>query len=359
MVVADASESYTVALPGAKHKGFRVRRSAGWHRLRMEFTSTTLVISVDDDLLWASREQGPGGPLCKVRLACRAGAAKDKPQGEVFFDDFALARPVEPGRHQRADPQQDELWLREGDQVLGRILTADGRSIRLHARFGKRSWNWGNVRGLFLRETVSPVRTTEGEQVRIRVRTGAGPDPDRIVGQLRALDENRLTVHDPLLGKLVIDRGRVRRLRWFFHGRRSELDHLAHHLGPKGKLALGLHPARAEGLKANWKFHLDVLPAAAQLHLQVAHLKGREDGNTQAWERGELRTEVVVNGKVIDYLNRHVQRSAREPQRVSIALPRKTLRIGRNTLQLRQTPERRTGHYESCGVKDLVIEIPQ
>src|SRR5262249_13688566 len=222
-----------------------------------------------------------------------------------------------------------------------------------------RSWHWGDVRGLFLRETVAPLRTTEGEQVRIRVRAGAGPDPDRIVGQLRALDENRLTVHDPILGKLVIERSRVRRLRWLFHGRRIELDHLAHYLGPKGKLALGLHPARAEGLKASWKFNLDVLPPAAQLYLQVIHLKGREDGNTQAWERGELRTEVGVDGKGGDYLNHHVQRSTREPQRVSIALPRKTWRIGRNTLQLRQAPERRTGHYENCGVKDLVIEIPQ
>jgi hypothetical protein len=359
IVVGDASDSYTAELPGEKQASFRVRRTAGWHRLQLEFTGTMLVISVDDDLLWAGREHGPGGPLCKIRLACRPVPAKGKQQGEVFFDDFALARVVEPGRHSRADPDQDELWLRDGDQVFGRVLTADRRSICLRARFGKRIWVWGDVRGLYLREAISPSRITEGEQVRIRVRTGAGPELDRVVGQVRGLDADRLTVRAPILGELVIDRHRVRRLRWLFHGRRIELDHTGHHLGPKGMLVARLHPARAEGLKANWKFDLESLPAAAQLQLQVAHLRGKEDGNTQAWKRGELQTEVVVNGKVVDYLNHHVQHSGWEPRRVSIALPRERLRVGRNTLQLRQTPERRTGHYESFGVKNLVIEMPR
>jgi hypothetical protein len=171
------------------------------------------------------------------------------------------------------------------------------------------------------------------------------------------LDEKHLTLINPILGEMVLDRGRLRRLRWLFHGRRIELDHTRHHLGPEGKLVAGIFPVRAEGLAASWRFDLNALPATAKLHLQVIHLKGHEDGDPRAWERGELRTEVVVNGKVVDYLNHHVQRAGREPHRVTVALPRRALQFGRNILRLRQTPERKTKHYESCSVADLVIEM--
>jgi hypothetical protein len=356
VAVADPSDRYSVEVPGGKRAGFPVRRTAGWHRLYLEFAAKRLVISVDDDLLWVSRENGPAGPLRKVRLACRA-ADKGKAQGQVFFDDFALARAVEYLRHRRADRGQDELWLLSGDQLFGRVLKADRRGIVLQARFGKRSWGWGEVRGIYLRETAAPPRTLEGEQVEVRIRTGAGPESDRVVGQVRGLDDKQLTLAHPLLGELVIERTRLRRLRWLFHGRRIELDNTAHHLGPKEKLVAGLYPARAEGVTATWKFNLKNLPATARLYLQATHVQGKEDGNAGAWERGELRAEVVVNGKVVDYLNRYVNRSTREPQRLTIVLPRKVLRAGRNILQVRQAPERQTRHYEHCGVSDLVLEF--
>jgi hypothetical protein len=357
--VAGDGDNYTAEIPGADGKGFAAPRSAGWHRLQVDFSARRLLITVDDAVLWASRLRGAPGPLRKVRLVCEAAAVKAKPQGEVFFDDFGLARSALPLRHRRADPGQDELWLLSGDQILGSVTKADRRTLELRARFGSRSWSWGEVRGLFPRQQPSQVRTTEGEQVQVWLRTGAGSEPDRVTGEVRDLDEKRLTLRHALLGDLAIDRARVRRIRWFFSGRRIELDFTEHHLGPKGKLADGLHPPRAEGPSLRWSFRLSAVPESARLRLNVVRLKGPGDGIGPALRRGELRTEVVLNGRVVDYLNRHVQHSSRVSLPLTIAIPKRALRAGNNTLVLRQTPERETQHMDSCGVSDLVIEIPR
>jgi hypothetical protein len=266
---------------------------------------------------------------------------------------------VEPLPHQLADPSQDELWLRSGDQILGIVLQADRRIIRLKARSRTRTWAWGDVRGIYLRQQPFVPQTTEGEHVSAWVDTGAGPLPDRLTGTVRDLDERRLTLRDPVLGDLVIDRGRVRRLRWTFHGQRIELDRGPRHLGPAGKMTTGLHPARAEGSSLSWKFRLARVPTGARLRLDVIQLKGFEDDIARQLHLGELRTEVVVNGEVVDYLNRHVRRASRLAQPLTIQLPPRVLRAGNNVLRVRLTPERKTNHYESCGIANLVIEIPK
>jgi hypothetical protein len=357
VIVADDGGNYTAEIPQSETKVFPMPRSAGWHRLIVEFAPQMLLVSIDDDLLYVSRRQGPGGSLRRIRLACREAGGKHR--GAVFFDDLGLARAVESLRHERADPTQDELWLASGDQVLGSVSRADRRSIDLEARFGARPWKWGNVRAIFFRRQAPPLRTTQGEHVTVWLRTGAGPEPDTITGQVRRLDDRRLTLYDPILGELSIDLGRLRGLRWDFHGRRIELDRGPHHLGPEGKRVSGLEPARAEGLSLRRTFRLEAVPAAVELRVAVVHLKGMEDAIAGALREGELRTEVVVNGRVVDHLNRHVRKSPREPRWLTIALPRSVLRAGENTVLLRQTPEKRTMHYESCGVTGMVVEIPR
>jgi hypothetical protein len=358
VMVAGPSDAYELRIPGVTTQGFRILRSPGWHRLGLEFGPTKLLVTIDGDLLWVSREKGPGGPLRAVRLVCD-GSAGSSGKGQVYFDDFALARPAGPLRHPTADPGQDELWLRTGDQLLGTIAWADRRRIDLHARFGKRTWDWGEVRGLFFRQRTGPVRTSSGEQITVWLRTGAGPQADRLTGQVLALDQKQLRLRHPILGDLAIPRGRVRRVRWVFHGRRIDLDAGSSHLGPKGKIIPGLYPPRAEGPRLGWSFPLARPAGPARLRLQVVHVKGREDGDARAWQRGELGTEVWLNGKFVDYLNHHVLRSSPEPLPVTIPLPKGFLRAGDNRLDFRQKPERQTGHLEHCGVSKLLVEVPE
>jgi hypothetical protein len=195
--------------------------------------------------------------------------------------------------------------------------------------------------------------------VQVWLRTGAGSEPDRIAGAVRGWDAKHLTLRHPVLGDLTIARARLRRLRWLFHGERIALDATAHHLGPKGRLAAGLFPPRAEGMSKEWSFRLETLPQEARLRLQVVQLKGPDDGIARSLKRDELQMQVVVNGNVVDYLNRHVRRASRQPRPLTVLLPRRFLRAGKNTLALRQTAEAATGHCESCGVSGLVIEVPR
>jgi hypothetical protein len=323
----------------------RVTRTPGWHRLEADFTAGSVVVTVDDDVLIDSRRRGPGGSLRAVRIACVADAGTVR--GEVLFDELTLARAVEEARRPAGDPGQDEVWLVTGDQVFGRLagLTRDG--VDLRGKFGSRTLGWGDVRGVFPRRQAPAPQTSEGEHVRVAFSPGVAGLTDELEGVLRRLDERRLTLAHPALGEVTLDRARVGELRWLFRGRRVEIDNAFHHLGDPDA--------------AGWKgtFRLDTVPKGARLVVVVTGLKGRGDSIGAALEKGALRTEVVVNGKAVDHLNRQVERATAEPVRLVVPLSADTLRAGDNTLELRQTPEPDTGRRESCGVFGVVVEIPE
>ncbi|MCI0456004.1 MAG: hypothetical protein L0Z62_03370, partial [Gemmataceae bacterium] len=112
---AEEADGFTVE--GSEGPGVHqhVRRSSGWHHLSLEFSPGSLILTLDNAVLWHSRQQGPGGSLRGVRLA-RLGR---KSTAAVAVDDFSLARSVEDLPQRREDPGQDEVWLLGGDQLLG------------------------------------------------------------------------------------------------------------------------------------------------------------------------------------------------------------------------------------------------
>jgi hypothetical protein len=271
----------------------------------------------------------------------------------------SLVQTVKPLPRPLVDPTQDEVWLLGGDQLFGRLTRADGRTVTLEGRFGKRELTWGEVRGVFPRRQAEPPATTEGEHVRVRCDSGAASDPDELVGVVSALDDSQLTLRHPLLGEMKIERGRLCEMRWLFYGRRIEVDNGAHHLGDRDRLMAGLQPARAEGPSLRWTVRLEAAPDAAYFVVQVLQLKGRGDGIGPALERGEGRTELLVNGQRVDYLNRHVDRASPEPRRLRLALPARILRAGENVLELRQTPGHDSERHEDCGIWGLSLELPR
>jgi hypothetical protein len=358
-LIAGEAEGYQVEVPEGPGAGDRVPRTPGWHRFSMYFSAASLLVTVDEAVLWYSRRHGPGGPLRKVRLACIALPSGGAARGEVLFDDFGVARAVDRLLHRFEEPGRDELWLLHGDQLFGDIVQADRRAIHLRGSFGLRTFAWSEVRGIFLRRPTPAPQTTDGEHVRLWLHSGYGSDFDELEGTLQALDERRLKLHHPVLGELTIDRGRLRELRRLFHGRRIELDDNSHHLGQPGKLVMQLQPPQGEGLTLRRTFRLEEVPHAVCLVLHVVHLRGPGDGIGAALERGEQRTEVVLNGKVVDYLNRHVERATHQPRRLSLPLSPDALRVGENALELRLTPDRESGRYEHCGISGLRVEMPR
>jgi hypothetical protein len=335
ILLAGAGDAYAVETDLAAGTTRRLARAAGWHRLNFRFTPDYFLVGVDDRLLWESGKQGPGGALTSIRLACIAPNSDKTPRGEFFFDDFSVARQVDVLAHKFGDLSQDELWLLSGDQLFGHVLRADRRSIDVRGRFGKKTFAWADVRGMFLESQALPPKSSDGEHVRVWLRSGVGSETDQLVGVLRALDERRLTLRHALLGDLELERTRLHQLRWLLHGRRIELDNGRHHLGDKER--------GGEGPTLRTTFNLDKVPKSARL---VVHIIG------------VAQTSMILNGKRVDVLNRHVNGLAKEARRLVVVLPADRLRAGKNVLELEQAADGETGRREECVVLGLAIEIP-
>ena len=203
----------SAVVEGIRGKAARLPRSPGWHRLEVRFAPTCLRVVVDDAVLWHNLEHGPGGPLLRFRLACRK-ADGQRPRGSLAFKDFALHRAVDQPRRPPGDPRQDEVWLLEGDQLFGRILRANGRSILLEGRFGRRTLPWTLVRGIYLGREASARPGAPAAPVRLSIDNGVDVQPDRLEGTVLSLDERRCRLRHPLLGDIELERGRVSRVQF-------------------------------------------------------------------------------------------------------------------------------------------------
>jgi hypothetical protein len=366
-VLLAGEAAYRAEVAGTSAK-VRQPRSAGWHHLALEGVRGSVIVSVDDAVLWPDPapakvgEPLPSvvlGRLRRLRLACvnqLGGAAR---RGAVHLDDLSLARPLADSPRRLVDPTQDELQLAEGDQLFGRVVRADPRTIELCGRFGSRELRWEEVRGLHLQRQVRPPQTTEGEHVRVAVRTGFDRQPDELTGVVRVLDDRRLLLVHPVLGELPVERGRLQQLHWLFHGRRVEVDNGFHHLGRR--LMPDWPVPRPEGLELRRIFRLPAVPREANLVVGVLQLKGPGDGPemARALKAGGRRTEVLVNRKLIDYLNWRGERASPRPRPLSVPLPAGALKAGENELLLRQTPDADTGQYEDVGLFALALEMPR
>jgi hypothetical protein len=336
VTLADEAGEYAVEAPAPRDEGGRVPREAGWHRLAVEFSAASLLVTVDDVVLWYSRGKGPPGPLREVRLAC--AALKGAVRGAVAFDEFTVTRTVDVLERPAEASPQDEVWLASGDQLFGRLTRLDRRGVEVEGRYGRRSLSWAESRGAFPQPTALPPATTDGAQVRVWLRPSAGNEPDELEGVLRALDERHFTLRHPALGELVIDRARLVRLKPLFHGQRIELDNGTRHLGEKGRLAPGARPARAEGPAVEYRFRLDARPASARLVLTLRLIDGP--------------AEVVVNGRVVDDMGRYAGNRAQTAARVSVPLTGDALKAGENVVELRL---RRGG----CLISEVALEVPE
>jgi hypothetical protein len=328
----------------------------GRHRTVIEFGPNRGMITLDDAVLWKDGRRGFGGTLRSVRLAGVEADAKNASGTTVLFEGLSLARKIAEPRRPAAVPDQDEVWLPSGDQLYGRLVSVNGRSLVLEAGERRLKLAWSEVLGFCPRVATPPPRTLHGEWVRVWLTTGTPGVVDELEGVVAKLDDKRLLLQHPALGELSFDRTRLRRLRRLFFGERIELDNGPHHLGDKDRVLASVVPARAEGVSLSRIFNLDAVPKAARLTVTAVELKGPGDGIAKALERGELRTEVWINKERVDYLNRLVQRASARPQRLSLDLPAKLLRKGDNVVELRQTPDPDTGRHENCGLSRLAIE---
>jgi hypothetical protein len=366
-VVLDwAEESLAVQSSGNRSLAVqRLARKPGWHRLGVRFGPET-ELAVDGDELAHGR--GPGGPLTEIRLANRTTGNAEPPKGlAVQFDDLRLVRLAEPVGGLEVVPRVDDVRLVDGDQVFGRLKGADADAVTLNVDGRDVTLPWTEVASLCFRRSPEPSRPIDGLLVRVEWRSAPGNDPrdlDQVEGALLAVSDAAFTVATPYSGDLTIPRDRLRQLKVMGLGRRIVLDPMAHHLGNNdtSKDAHVLDPPLPEGGTLERAFTLDRVPegSAASLVLDVVQVVG--EANSLAFSdlvrKGEIRTNVKINDRPVDYLNRHITTKNETPERIRLAIPPGLLRVGENKLRIEQVgkasdPE----ELDDIGILTIALEF--
>ena len=73
--------------------------------------------------------------------------------------------------------------------------------------------------------------------------------------------------------------------------------------------------------------------------------------------KGELRTNVQINGKFVDYLNRHITSKNETPERIRLAIPAGLLREGENRLRIEQVAEAgNPNSLDDLGILGIALE---
>ena len=364
-VLGWAEESLAVESTGGPALAVqRLARKAGWHRLSVRFSPDQTDLAVDGNEL--AHGKGPGGPLVEVRLASFATGKNPAPSGLFgHFDDLRLARFTEPAGGFETDPEQDEVRLVDGDQIFGALRAADGDRVVLNVLGRDVSLSWAEVSGLYLRRVPTLGKPVEGWLVRLEWRAAPGNDPsdlDQAEGALTAVSDSSFSLDTPYAGTLTIPRDRLRRLRVLGRGRRLVIDPTPHHLGNEISITPPvLDPPQPEGGVLERTFQLDqVPPGAAFVTLDVVQVLSETGGSSYSNDvkNGELRTNVKLNGRFIDYLNRHITSRNETPERVRLAVPAGLLRAGKNQLRIEQTgrandPE----EFDDMGVLGIALEF--
>ena len=212
VALAGEGENCRVDAGGLTGTARKVARTPGWHRLIAQFRKQSLRLTCDDEVLWYNLEEGPGGRLQRVTIACQRERGNEAARGAVAWTEFCIERAVDEHRPPPVEAEQDAVRLLEDDQLFGQILQADRRTVQIEGRFGKRSLPWTAVSGCSFRRSAAPPKANKGATVRLLVRSGLCPEPDVLEGVVTALDDRRLVLRHALLGELTFDCGRVPRI---------------------------------------------------------------------------------------------------------------------------------------------------
>ena len=371
MILGWNRETFGVEAPeGPSLAVQQLSRRQGWRRLRISFNRLRLLVLIDDAVLTVG--EGPRGPLRALRAVCRPAPTRAKQPSDpknpsqpraAYLDDFTVHRSVNSLLHPRRQWEQDELLLDSGDQLFGAVRSVDDHRVRIAGPYGTVRVPWSDLRGVLFRRRPIPASPIEGVVVRLRFQSRSESKPtdwDLLEGALESVTPEQLVLRHPYLGTLRVPRDLARELEVVFSGWRLEIDPVYHHLGERGENVDASLPL-AEGNRLQATFHLEDVPSQpAFVSVQVQGLEGTGRGARykQELEDGYLRTDLYLNDRLIDYLNRHVERRSRVAQRLRIPVPPGVLRQGENTLELRQQPvSYDKNDYDNFQLFGLALEV--
>jgi hypothetical protein len=363
-----ADESLAVEMPGFPALAVQpLARTPGWHRFVFRFSPENTEISVDGKDL--AHGKTPEGQLVSIGIASSSPAALAPPPERsktpvCHIDDLQLTRFAEPSVNVELDIKQDEARLVVGDQLFGEVQKADSEQVLMSVEGKKISLPWGQISGVYFRRMSASGTPVHGLLARVRWRSAAGPDPanlDLCEGAIIAASDRAITVATPFSGVFSIPRQLIHTIQILGFGRWYLIDATAHHLGDEVSItAPVLDPPEPEGAVLERSIDLPELPAGSWfLVLDVVQVVG-EDGDPLYSERvknGEFRTYALVNGRRIDYVNRHIKTDNATPERVKMAIPGGVLHPGKNTIRLELTGAAdRNAQLDDLGVLQMALE---
>ena len=348
------SKNYLVS--GIEKPGFlgQIPRSPGWHRLQAEWDANRFLVLIDEYVLLSHRLPNPLGSLSEVRLSC-AGESKKEAE-TMHIDDFVLFQPVERKILPRFDGSQDELQRRGRDQLVGQLGEITFEGIAFSQRKVSRIYPWSDLEVISFASAKVDAKTTKGEQVTLFL-ASEDRERDQLQGVVKAITPEKMELEHALLGRLDLPRAWVRELRPSFFGERHWLVSEVHHLGTESRFDFEQRNPEASQLER--KFRLETLPQELSLLIEVSHLPGNGDGPdfAEAFKKGMLQTEVLLNGVVLDSLNRHSAKASADLLRIRIPIKKEQLRMGENRLQIRVGSGTILGRKGDCEVHSVVGEI--
>ncbi|WP_165253186.1 hypothetical protein, partial [Paludisphaera soli] len=360
-----AEESLAVETPeGPSLAVQRLARTDAWRRLTVRFGADRTEIAVDDKDLAHGR--GPAGPLESIRIAT-AGEPADEEGPGAYVGEIQVARSAQVPSSLEIDPSQDEARLVVGDQLFGAIRVGGRDKVAMLVDDRPVDLDWADLAGLYFRRDPAAGAAVSGALARVEWRAGGDePDglPDFAEGAVAALTDDALTLATPYAGTLRIPRDRLTSLRVLEPGLRLVIDPCAHHLGDEVSTTPPmLDPPMPEGgvLERPFDAPADALAAGpAFAVLDVLGVVGAATGLpfSDYVRRGELKTYLVVNGRRVDDLNRHVPDANETPRRIRVPIPADALRPGGNALRIEQTgiadnPE----WFDDLGILGVAVEF--
>jgi hypothetical protein len=178
-------------------------------------------------------------------------------------------------------------------------------------------------------------------------------------GRLVASKPDELVLQHAALGRIAWHRSRVARLEVVSMSDRTLFLPCDLHLGNELRDKIG--QVRPIGPNLRFEFELrDTLVSQAWVSLSVQEMEAEIPGGRfqRSLEAGQLRTNLVMNGTTVDYLNHHLAPAPHERQKIRIPIPGDLLEVGKNRLELVQSPlSQGSDEFDDCEIFNLAVEL--
>lgn len=341
----------------------------GWHNFIGLISGEGLELIVDQAMLASGSATGWG--LSELRFQSTASA----PQNELLIDALQVRR-LTPG-HEAAEPieeltDRDVVGMANDDLVFGQLLNVGRDNVGLEVLRQPQAIPWNQIRFLTWHQPTFAATPSAVGPLGVWATIAMQPFADRLdcpserwnVTVIRS-DSQNLVCHHPLLGELTVPWLSVRRVEPHYFGKTVSLDQRRFHLG--NSIRPEFHRPLPDGTELRVDFKLAQIPAGrCLLALDVAEMEAAAPTAPPASPfLSELReqrlvTQVLINDQRVTDLNSIIRfKSAiAQPDRLRISIPRNLLKLGDNTIRLKQQPLNPTGNeFDDCEVARLHLEF--